>query len=197
MLLWGICHWPTRTMEFTGFCCPELDPGVSNLRCYLHGGSQMGHASGNLSRACVVSRSFLQLFSWHFFSSIMWEAFFFANHFPIALLKRTTVIVTHIFHVCHFLNLGIPILKILRMIFKPCSMRCWVVVHHLVPTNLIFKLWMVPLDEFVEDSPLRTMPTPISPCASPTQRSSVSSFAVTILDVKVRKFEMRLWGNDL
>ncbi len=64
-------------MECTGFCCPEIGPGVSNLRCYLHGGSQMGHANRNLSRACVVSRSFLQLFSWHFFSSIMWEVCFY------------------------------------------------------------------------------------------------------------------------
>lgn len=161
----------------------------------------MGYASGNLYRACVVSRSFLQLFSRHFPRASCEKMFFlFTIIFQSLCWKEQHLFSSwFFFFVCHFFTFGNSHFsdKILRMIFRPYSMICWVVVHHLVPTKLIFKPWMVPLDEFVEDLPLRTMPTPISPCASPTPRISVSSFAVTILDVKAWKGSLR-WsqGND-
>lgn len=75
----------------------------------------MGYASGNLYRACVVSRSFLQLFSRHFPRASCEKMFFLFTITFQSLCWKEQQICSHcdknLFQVCHFLRLGIPILK--------------------------------------------------------------------------------------
>ena len=138
----------------------------------MHGRSEMGDASWNLSRTCVVPWAFSQLFRCHMATKRCCH--FLSQLFPIdkprGLLKRGyhasfaselcagfTLDAGHGGHTHTSHMMGAPLLskylaerceeqlcELPRMSFRHCSIQCWEVAHHPAPMNLIFRQWMVP-----------------------------------------------------